>query len=268
MFFSMTTITYMTGHPGLPADIDDKLNSRELHGGWSWVEERVVLSWVANLGNKMLAMATCCLANLDGWLCVCLRVPSPPRPPVHTQREREGSPLFHVTEQVPPGPGQEFFRTPFVLRLKYLFIFDKEKKFILSKIHLVSSYSRELIDSRVDEKAFEAGHPKSHHGLGDVRCIFPLTTVPRLPLYNTEKALGKPYKSHLKKIMLLKHILFDWLNIFGYFLGKAWKPCFTFLLPWDGERCQGWLRPRSPHPPSTDLGLQPPVCFHLEFALV
>ena len=174
MFFSMTTITYMTGHPGLPADIDDKLNSRELHGGWSWVEERVVLSWVANLGNKMLA--TCCLANLDGWLCVCLRVPSPPRPPVHTQREREGSPLFHVTEQVPPGPGQEFFRTPFVLSLKYIFIFDKEKKFILSKIHLVSSYSRELIDSRVDEKAFEAGHPKSHHGLGDVRCIFPLTT--------------------------------------------------------------------------------------------
>ena len=46
-----------------------------------------------------------------------------------------------------------------------------------------------------------------------------LFTVPRLPLYNTEKALGKPYKSHLKKIMLLKHILFDWLNIFGYFLG-------------------------------------------------
>ena len=92
----------------------------------------------------------------------------------------------------------------------------------MSKIHLVSSYSRELIDSRVDEKAFEAGHPKSHHGLGDVRCIFPLTTdihsgfllCPVLPLYNTEKALGKPYKSHLKKIMLLKHILFDWLNIF------------------------------------------------------
>ena len=113
---------------------------------------------------------------MDDYVFVGDQVPSPPRPPVHTQREREGSPLFHVTEQVPPGPGQEFFRTPFILRLKYIFIFDKEKKFILSKIHLVSSYSRELIDSRVDEKAFEAGYPKSHHGLGDVRCIFPLTS--------------------------------------------------------------------------------------------
>ena len=121
MFFSMTTLTYMTGHPGLPADIDDKLNSRELHGGRSWVEERVVLSWVANLGNKMLA--TCCMANLDGWLCVCWRVPSPPRPPVHTQREREGSPLFHVTEQVPPGPGQQFF----LLCVWNILISDKER---------------------------------------------------------------------------------------------------------------------------------------------
>ena len=192
MFFSMTTITYMTGHPSLPADIDDKLNCRELHGGRSWVEEGVVLSWVANLGNKILA--TCYMANIDGWLYVCWRVPIPPRPPVHTQREREGSPLFHVTEQVPPGPGQEFFRTPFVLRLKYCHLWQGNK-FILSKIHLVSSYGRELIDARVDEKAFEARHPKSHHRLGDVRYIFPLTTDIHsgfllLPLYNAEKKLG------------------------------------------------------------------------------
>ena len=129
MFFSMTTITYMTGHHGLPADIDDKLNSRELHGGWSWVEERVVLSRVTNLGNKMLA--TCCMANLDRWLCVCWRVPSPPRPPIHTQREREGSPLFHVTEQVPPGPEQEFFRTPLVLRLKYFHLWQGKEVHIV-----------------------------------------------------------------------------------------------------------------------------------------
>ena len=31
--------------------------------------------------------------------------------------------------------------------------------------HLVSSDGRELVDSRVNEKAFEARHSKSHHGL-------------------------------------------------------------------------------------------------------
>ena len=81
------------------------------------------------------------------------------------------------------------------------------------KIHLVSSYSRELIDSRVDEKAFEAGHPKSHHGLGDVRYIFPLTNNIHsgflLCRASLETILRRNWAKHPRAILnLLKHIVF------------------------------------------------------------
>ena len=46
---SLAFTTYMTGHPGLPTDVDDQLNGGEFHRGRPRVEEGLVLTRVANL---------------------------------------------------------------------------------------------------------------------------------------------------------------------------------------------------------------------------
>ena len=93
----------MTGHHGLPADVDDQLDGRELHGGRPRVEEGLVLTWVAKLlqrnysRKKLFAASNSCSSSLGmasrqqnmgiGWLPTTL---NPPPARVHTRQNTEG----------------------------------------------------------------------------------------------------------------------------------------------------------------------------------
>ena len=84
----------------------------------------------------------------------------PPLASTHTPRERGGLPLFLSAQAAPLEPGKPICVFQFNIVLSDV-LGDVVVAF--NKLNLVPSDGWELIDTGVDEKAFEAGHPKSHH---------------------------------------------------------------------------------------------------------
>ena len=83
----------------------------------------------------------------------------PPQASTHTPRERGGSPLFLSAQAAPLEPGKPIYVFQFNIVLSDVL----GEVVAFNKLNLVPSDGWELIDTGVDEKAFEAGHPESHH---------------------------------------------------------------------------------------------------------
>ena len=147
--------TNMTGHPSLPANVDDELNSREFHGGGSWVEEGVVLPWVPNL------LARNMFGNGCGYKIWNIPTMLPPPGRAHTRHEREASPLCLVIQPGRLEPEKNQSKGDVLAKTKfYMLTWSSVMALNLGRyiVHLVSSDCRELVDTGVDEKAFEARH--------------------------------------------------------------------------------------------------------------
>ena len=104
----------------------------------------------------------------------------PPLVSTHTLRERGGSPLFLSAQAAPLEPGKPICVFQFNIVLSDVF---GEVVASINKLDLVPSDGWELIDTGVDEKAFEAGHPKSHHLLeGRDVAIFTIINIKYLTI--------------------------------------------------------------------------------------
>ena len=131
----------------------------------------------------------------------------PPLASTHTPHERGGLPLFLSAQAAPLEPGKPIC----VFHFNMVLIDVLGDVVASNKLNLVPSDGWELIDTGVDEKAFEAGHPKSHHLLeGRDVAIFtkyqhqvfdnPIATIKRTLRLGAFPSITPPQKKKKKEI--------------------------------------------------------------------